>query len=101
VCYQKHNPEFQEDSSITVLLPKIRKNIFLGKEVAARSFKEYRILVQETRVLEKNSGRELTLLLAVKKSEANTKYSDYGCLIVYVDKALVDSNLTTSQMLAK
>jgi len=67
VCYPKHNPEFQEDSSITVLLPKIRKNIFLGKEVAAHSFKEYRILVQETRVLEKNSGRELTLLLAGQK----------------------------------
>lgn len=39
--------------------------------------------------------------MAVKKSEANTKYSDYGCLIVYVDKALVESNLTTSQMLAR
>jgi hypothetical protein len=62
VCYQKHNPEFQESPSITVL-PKIRKNDFLGKKVAACSFIEYTILVQETRVQEKNSGRELTLLL--------------------------------------
>lgn len=59
----RHNPEFQEGPSITVLLPKIRKNIFLGKEVAACSFKQYRILVQEMRVQEENSGRELTLLL--------------------------------------
>jgi hypothetical protein len=63
VCYQKHNPEFQEGPSITVLLSKIRKNISLGKEAAAYSFKEYRILVQEMRIQEKNSGRELTLLL--------------------------------------
>jgi hypothetical protein len=63
MCYQKHNPELQEGPSITVLLPKITKNIFLGKEVAACSFKEFRIFVQETRVQEKNSGRELTLLL--------------------------------------
>jgi len=67
VCYQKHNPEFQEVANITVLLQKIRKNIFLGK-VAACSFKEYRILVQETRVQEKNSGRELTLLLGLSRN---------------------------------
>jgi len=51
--YHKHNPEFQEVPSITVLLQKIRKNISLGKEVAACSFKEYKILVQEMSPREK------------------------------------------------
>jgi len=50
-----------------VLVPKIRKNIFLGKEVTACSFKEYKILVQEMRIQEKNSGRELTLLLGCQE----------------------------------